>query len=133
MRTSAINSGKDLVRKNTSNSVNEKIDRRTTENVLKYSNANSVALDERIQSLNKEWDIERHLQLISATKVLLGICLGLTVNKKWFLLSAVSAGFLVQHSIQGWCPTVTLLRRLGIRTKNEIDIERNALEFSRFA
>jgi hypothetical protein len=35
---------------------------------------------------------------------------------------------LFQHAVQGWCPPVPLLRRLGYRTSREIDIERVALK-----
>jgi hypothetical protein len=37
-------------------------------------------------------------------------------------------GFLFQHAIEGWCPPVPILRRLGFRTAREIDIERVALK-----
>lgn len=37
-------------------------------------------------------------------------------------------GFLFQHAVQGWCPPVSLLRRLGFRTSSEIDAERYALK-----
>ncbi|HEV2173318.1 MAG TPA: hypothetical protein VGR71_07115, partial [Nitrospira sp.] len=38
------------------------------------------------------------------------------------------AGFLLQHAVQGWCPTISLFRRLGVRTTQEIDHERYALK-----
>jgi hypothetical protein len=36
----------------------------------------------------------------------------------------------VQHvtAVQGWCPPVSLFRRLGFRTQREIDEERFALK-----
>jgi hypothetical protein len=37
-------------------------------------------------------------------------------------------GFLLQHALQGWCPPVPLLRKTGVRTMREIDIERYALK-----
>jgi hypothetical protein len=37
-------------------------------------------------------------------------------------------GFLLQHAIQGWCPPVPILRRLGFRTADEINRERYALK-----
>lgn len=118
----------DRVRKNTANKVNEKIDQQTTLNIRKYSNQRADVIDERLKSLNKEWDIERWLEVTSGTNVLAGLALGLTVNKKWFLLSAISASFLVQHAIQGWCPPLPVFRYFGIRTKEEIDRERDALQ-----
>jgi len=36
--------------------------------------------------------------------------------------------FCLQHALQGWCPPLTLFRRLGIRTQREIDDERTALK-----
>ncbi len=38
------------------------------------------------------------------------------------------SGFLFQHAIEGWCPPVPILRRLGFRTSYEIDEERQALK-----
>ena len=120
----------DRVRKNTSGKLNQKIDSKTEENISHFSSQGNEVIKHRLQSLNKEWDIERCLEATSGTNVLLGLVLGLTVNKKWFLLSAVSASFLIQHAVQGWCPPLPVFRRLGIRTKEEIDTEREALENS---
>ena len=50
------------------------------------------------------------------------------MNRKFFVLPALVAGFLLQHALQGWCPPVPLLRRLGFRTTAEIDYERYALK-----
>jgi hypothetical protein len=36
--------------------------------------------------------------------------------------------FLFQHAVQGWCPPLPVLRRLGVRTRKEIDRERYALK-----
>jgi hypothetical protein len=36
--------------------------------------------------------------------------------------------FLFQHAVQGWCPPLPILRRLGFRTASEIDTERYALK-----
>lgn len=44
---------------------------------------------------------------------------------------AAVAGFLLQHAIQGWCPPVPVLRRLGFRTQREIDDERAVLKARR--
>jgi hypothetical protein len=44
------------------------------------------------------------------------------------LFPAVVLSFLPLHAIEGWCPPVPILRRLGIRTREEIDRERYALK-----
>jgi hypothetical protein len=36
--------------------------------------------------------------------------------------------FYLQHTLQGWCPPLPLLRRLGFRTPGEIEEERAELE-----
>jgi hypothetical protein len=36
--------------------------------------------------------------------------------------------FLFQHAVQGWRPPVPVFRRLGVRTREEIDRERYALK-----
>ena len=56
---------------------------------------------------------------------------GLTVNKKWFALPFVVQAFFFQHALQGWCPPIPILRRLGVRTTAEIAEERNALKAMR--
>jgi hypothetical protein len=117
----------DRVRGSSTGKSNRKIDARTQENIDHYSSLSREEIVQRIFRLNKEWDTERSLQLLSASNVLTGLILGLTVNRKWLLLSGISAAFLVQHSLQGWCPPLPLLRKFGIRTANEINEEKNAL------
>jgi hypothetical protein len=57
--------------------------------------------------------------------------LGLTVNRKWFMLPAGVAAFLLQHAIQGWCPPLSVFRRMRVRTADEINEERFALKAMR--
>lgn len=124
----SIQLSNDRVRRNTADKLNRKIDQQTDANVRKYAALGSGVMESRLQQLDVEWDVERSLQLASGLNVLIGLTLGLTINKKWFLLSAVSAAFLVQHTVQGWCPPLPVLRYFGVRTKEEIDLEREALE-----
>ena len=41
---------------------------------------------------------------------------------------SVVLSFLVQHAVHGWCPPLAALRRMGVRTRREIDEERYALK-----
>ena len=118
----------DRVRNHTADKVNQKIDQCTQENIQRFSNESRDVVQNRIKKLNEELDIEQALQFTSALNALVGIGLGLTVNKKWFLLSAISSAFLIQHSLQGWCPPLPVLRRLGVRTRDEINQEIDALK-----
>ena len=113
---------------NTADSVNESIRRRTEERVARTVEAGLPAIDHRLGELDQEWDIERCLETMAPSMTLAGIALGLTVNRKWFALSIVVQAFFLQHALQGWCPPIPVLRRLGVRTLGEIDEERHALK-----
>jgi hypothetical protein len=78
--------------------------------------------------LEREWDIERVLQLMASSFSLTGIFLSGVRDKRWIVLPAVVLSFLFLHAVQGWCPPVPVLRRLGVRTREEIDRERHALK-----
>jgi hypothetical protein len=90
--------------------------------------AGSRAIDERLAELDVEWDIERMLETMAPTITLTGLLLGATVHKKWLVLPALVNAFFLQHAIQGWCPPLPVLRRLGFRTVQEIESERFALK-----
>ncbi|TCS33072.1 hypothetical protein EDC30_11813 [Paucimonas lemoignei] len=118
----------DRVRRSTAIDLNDRIDRVTESNIQRYANSNHSTILKRIEELDKEWDVERVLEVNASTLALTGLALSLTVNKKWLALPAVVMGFLFQHGVQGWCPPLPILRRLGIRTRSEIDREKYALK-----
>lgn len=121
----------DRVRRNTSDAVNEKIDSHTSANIRYYNGQPRTEIDRRIQELNREWDIERTLETNASILALAGLVLGTTVHRRWWLLSGTVLGFLLLHGIQGWCPPIPILRRLGVRTQMEIERERLALAYLR--
>ena len=112
-------------------SVNDRIQARTLHDVSRFIGADPVFIDERISQLQREWDIERTIEANAASVFLAGLGLGLFVDRRFFLLPAAVAGFLLQHALQGWCPPLPLLRRLGLRTSAEIHDEVIALRILR--
>ncbi len=118
----------DRVRQNTCPSVNAAIEQRTQESVERCAAGGRHSIEQRLAELDREWDIERVLETNFATVVLAGSALTLGVHRRWTLLPAIAAGFMVQHVLQGWCPPLIVLRRLGIRTASEIERERYALK-----
>ena len=111
----------------TDEELNERIRRETEASVANHAGSRED-IDRRIAELDREWDIERTLEANAASVSLVGIVLAATVSRKFLLLPAAVAGFLLQHALQGWCPPVPLFRRLGVRTQTEIEQERHALE-----
>jgi hypothetical protein len=117
----------DRVRRSTPAHVNERIDRHIEDSVRGYENASREAIIQRIHALNTEWDIERVLEVNASTLALSGMALGVTVSKRWLALPAAVMGFLLLHGVKGWCPPLPVLRRCGVRTRDEIDKEKYQL------
>ncbi len=118
----------DRVRAHTSPSFLEKIDEEIETRVQFYATQPRTVITARIEELEREWDIERVLETNASALALTGLTLGLTVNKKWFLLTGGVLAFLFQHAVHGWCPPMPLLRKAGVRTRSEIELERFALK-----
>src|SRR5690606_41343324 len=117
---------KDNSRNATADKINERIDKRTKDNIYRLShNLESNEVGRRIEELEKEWDIDRTLMANASTLSLAGVVLGSTVNRNWFVLPGVVVSFLLWHAIQGWCPPLPIFRKLGYRSRKEIDIERS--------
>jgi len=131
MNDAVLPSTDERVPRATSASVNYRIQARTLHDVSRYIGEDPVFIDERIVELQGEWDIERALEANAASVSLLGIALGLFVDRRFFVLPAAVAAFLLQHALQGWCPPLPLLRRLGLRTSAEIHNEIIALRIMR--
>ena len=88
-------------------------------------------IDERIAELEREWDIERTLEANAASVSLVGLALGVAVDRRFLMIPAAVGAFLLQHALQGWCPPLPILRRLGLRTSREIHDEIVALRILR--
>jgi hypothetical protein len=115
------------VREHTSDEINDQIRQQTERNISYYA-LHPELIEERLAELDEEWDVERALETGSSSLSLLGLTLGFTVSRKWFLLPLTVQGFFLQHALQGWCPPLPLFRRLGLRTQSEIATERYALK-----
>ena len=113
--------------RNTSGAARRRIDRRLAMRVG-YHAMRPGEIDARLAELDREWHVDRTLQANAATLSLVGIVLGAVLDRRWFLLPGAVATFLLQHALQGWCPPLPVLRRLGVRTAEEIAQERYALK-----
>lgn len=114
------------VTENTSEHVNQEIQQQTEMSIAYYAQHPEL-IDARLAQLDHEWDVERALETGSSLLTLTGLLMTLAGRRKGMLLSMAVQGFFLQHAIEGWCPPLPLLRRLGFRTADEINQERNAL------
>jgi hypothetical protein len=118
----------DRVPRNTAPEVNERIRQQTVADLARYRNAGPEAIARRLDELDHEWDIERAIEANAAGIALAGVALGVFADRRFLVLPAAVCAFLLQHSLQGWCPPVPVLRRLGFRTAREIFQERLVLK-----
>ena len=117
----------DRVPAHTAADVNRRIHDEMRERV-QYLAAQPGRIPQRLKELDEEWDIERAIEANASALAFTGVALGATTDKRWLILPALVTAFLFQHAVQGWCPPVPILRRLGFRTAHEIEQERHALK-----
>jgi hypothetical protein len=121
----------DRVRANTSPDSNQRIEDELRRRIVSYASKSPEEISARIEELDKEWDIERWLECNASAIAFTGIVLSVARGKRWLLLPAFVLPMLFYHAVQGWCPPIPLLRRLGVRTQQEIDAEKYALRLLR--
>ena len=122
-----MQSTRNRVPAHTSEDINRRIRQEISRNVRHYA-AHPENIPERLRELDQEWDIERAIQANAAAIGFFGIMMGASRGRGWLALPALVTGFLFQHAVQGWCPPVPIMRRLGFRTSYEIEEERQALK-----
>ena len=118
----------DRVRTHSSPRENQRIDRQTQQCLEEHAGGGRELISGHVDDLEREWDVERYLQLNAGTVSLLGVVLGTTMDRRFLVLPAVVFGFFFQHATQGWCPPLPVFRKMGVRTKREINHEKYALK-----
>jgi hypothetical protein len=61
-------------------------------------------------------NVERSLRLIAGAFVMATLALGYWVNPYWYLFTAFVGLNLFQSAFTNWCPMMTILRKLGVRS-----------------
>ena len=89
--------------------------RRSDRRVASLRSAEPSKIAARLEELDREWDIERVLGLMSSALSIFGLTMGLR-RRRWLLLPLVVQSFFLQHATQGWCPPLPLLRAQGFRS-----------------
>lgn len=123
----AMPTTRDRVPAHTAEHINQQIEQEIAQRVRELS-SRPAGIAERLQQLDAEWDIERAIEANAAALAFVGTVLGFFAHPYWLALPALVTAFLFQHALQGWCPPVPVLRRLGFRTTYEIERERHALK-----
>lgn len=126
----------DRVREHTAPHVNRNIALATQACIEHCVQRGRDAIITRLAELDREWDVDRALMANFAIAGGAAYAAGLyrLSQSRWGrprtgLLGFFGAqmAFLLMHAAVGWCPPVVLWRRLGFRTRIEIETERHAL------
>lgn len=120
----------DKVRMHTPSVLNRQLDAEAEHRIAAFLEGgnNPAACQARITQLNREWEMERVLSLgVGAASVAAMLaCRGLG-RSMWFV-PVVGGAMLVQQALTGGSLWVPLLRRMGFRTRQEIELEKYALK-----
>lgn len=129
----------DRVRDHSAQEVNRRVVQQTSARVEQCIRQGRGAITRRLAELDHEWDIDRVLMANFAVVGGLAYAIGLDRYSRprllglrrrrtgWLKFFGVQIGFLLLHASAGWCPPVAVWRRLGVRTKTEIEVERSIL------
>ena len=60
--------------------------------------------------------VDRYLRLAAGFFVLLSLALGRWVDPHWYYFTAFVGLNLFQSAFTNWCPLMTILEKLGVRT-----------------
>ena len=60
--------------------------------------------------------VDRYLRMIAGLFILLSLALGYFVNPAWFLFTAFVALNLLQSAFTNWCPMMSFLKRMGVKS-----------------
>ena len=60
--------------------------------------------------------VDRYLRMIAGFFVVLSLALGHWVNPNWYWFTAFVGLNLFQSAFTNWCPMMTFLRKLGVRS-----------------
>lgn len=118
----------DRTRANTWHTVNATLDRAALLRIAAAAGVGHTSISERLAELDLEWDFDRVLEAEAAAMGLLTLGLSVFLDRRFLVAAGVVSSMVTLHGTQGWYPLLPLFRRLGVRTREEIDRERYALK-----
>ena len=97
---------------------------------LRYCAGNRRRIERRLRELDEEWDLENVLETQESLVASVGTVVGAVVNRRLPSVPMSWSAALVRLAANR-LPLAALLRRTGLRTSREIEIERMALRLLR--
>ena len=72
--------------------------------------------------------IERCLRAIAGSFVLLSVLLAYYHSQYWLFLTAFVGLNLLQSAFTNWCPMITILKKLGVKSHSEVKKENGGVK-----
>jgi phage tail tape-measure protein len=117
----------DRARRHTARSVLRRIDDDTLDHLMEVAQKPETT-SRRLEALDREWDIDRTIEVEAATMGLIGLALGAFVRPAFLAMPATVGAAVFLFGTRGMYPLLPIFRRLGIRTAREIERERYAVK-----
>ena len=119
----------DSVRTHASDGINRRIDAQVEACVRRMAeDPEGPTISRYLERLESEWDVNRVLMVASSAVSVLGLAVSSRRSQGWKLLAGVAAGLLLQQGLLGFGPLAGVARLLGVRSRQEIDLEKFALK-----
>jgi hypothetical protein len=118
----------DRDRRHTAAAVLQRIDDETEARLHAFAEARPDVIAARLGELDREWDVDRAVELESSLMGMMGLALGAFVRPAFLAAPAIVGAAVFLHATVGWYPLLPLFRRMGLRTSREIARERYALK-----
>jgi hypothetical protein len=118
----------DQIRKHSFKSFNENIDEKTDSIIQLVIAEGPISIGERLNELDKEWDIDKAVLLFQSGLIMIQLANAMkkqSKNSLWGPL--IQTPLLMLHATFGWSPVTMVFRKLGFRTRFEIQAEREVL------
>ena len=118
----------DKVRKLSLKSFNKSIDEDTDSIIQLVVAEGPISISERLNELDREWDIDKAVMLFQSGLIIVQLARAMSRPSKNKLLGPlIQTPLLVLHATLGWSPVTMMFRKLGFRTRFEIQAEREVL------
>lgn len=118
------------IREHTLTSVNRRLDAEREARLAEILEREDglASCSRRLRELESEWEVERALTALIGVGSLAATALARRRGGLTWLLPAIGGLVLIEQALTGGSGLLALLRRAGLRTRREIDIEMYALK-----
>jgi len=118
------------IRSHTLSSVNRRLDAEREARLTEILERDEglASCSQRLRELESEWEVERALTALIGVGSLAATLLARNRGGVTWLLPAIGGLVLIEQALTGGSALLALMRRAGLRTRREIDVEMYALK-----